>query len=394
MQQPKSVRDVDVRGKRVLVRVDFNVPLDDQGKITNDTRIRASLPTIRYLMDNGASVFLMSHLGRPKGKVVESMKLAPVAERLSELLGVPVQMAPNAVGPEVEAMARKLPPRRVLLLENLRFHPEEEKNDPEFARRLANLGDLFVNDAFGSAHRAHASTAGIAKYLPAVSGLLLEKELLELGAVLSNPRRPLAALIGGAKISTKIGILTHLLDVADEFLIGGGMANTFLLAQGIQIGRSLAERESLDVASSFLEDAKTRGRGVYLPEDVLVADKVAAGAVSKVVPVNDVPEDWLIVDIGPRTVRTYAAVLEQAGTVLWNGPMGVFEIPDFAQGTRLIALALANSTARTIVGGGDSVAAVEQMGVAERMGHISTGGGASLEFLEGRELPGVAVLSR
>jgi phosphoglycerate kinase len=394
MQQPKSVRDVDVRGKRVLVRVDFNVPLDAEGRISDDTRIRASLPTIRYLMDNGASVILMSHLGRPKGAVVESMRLKPVADRLSELLKVPVEMAPDAVGPEVEEMAKALPPRRVLLLENLRFHPEEEKNDARFARRLANLGDLYVDDAFGSAHRAHASTAGVADYLPAVSGLLMEKELQELGAVLSNPRRPLAALIGGAKISSKIGVLTHLLSVADEFLIGGGMANTFLLAQGFDVGSSLAERDALEVAASFLEDAKTRGRDVHLPEDVLVAEKVEAGAATRVVQVGEIPADWLIVDIGPKTVRSFADVLDQAGTVLWNGPMGVFEIPEFAQGTRLVAMALANSTARTIVGGGDSVAAVEQMGVAEKMGHISTGGGASLEFLEGRELPGVAVLSR
>jgi phosphoglycerate kinase len=394
MQQPKSVRDVDVRGKRVLVRVDFNVPLDGQGHITDDTRIRASLPTIRYLLDNGASVVLMSHLGRPKGAVVESMRLTPVAERLSQLLRVPVEMAPDCVGSEVQEMAKALPARGVLLLENLRFHPEEEKNDPGFARQLASLGDLYVNDAFGSAHRAHASTAGVADYLPAVSGLLMEKELQELGAVLSNPRRPLAALIGGAKISSKIGVLTHLLSVADEFLIGGGMANTFLLAQGFDIGKSLAERDALEIASSFLGDAQAQGRKVYLPEDVLVAEKVESGAASKVVPVSDVPADWLIVDIGPKTVRAYGDVLEKAGTVVWNGPMGVFEIPDFAQGTRLIALALANSTARTIVGGGDSVAAVEQMGVAEKMGHISTGGGASLEFLEGRELPGVAALSR
>lgn len=393
MQERKSIRDVDVRGRRVLVRVDFNVPLGKDGGITDDTRIRASLPTIQYLLDNGASVILMSHLGRPKGAVVQSMQLRPVAERLSELLGVSVQAAPDSVGPEVERMASSLQPGEVLLLENLRFHPEEEANDPEFARRLAGLGDLYVNDAFGTAHRAHASTAGVAQYLPAVSGILMEKELHELGGVLSNPKRPLAALIGGAKVSSKIGVLTHLLDVADSFLIGGGMANTFLLAQGLDVGTSLAERDKLDVARAFLHDAKARGRTVYLPIDVVVAERVEPESQSRVVSIQDVPEGWSIVDIGPQSIEEYARVLRAAGTVIWNGPMGVFEIPQFAEGTRALAVVLAGSGARTIVGGGDSVAAVEQMGVAEKMGHISTGGGASLEFLEGRVLPGVEVLA-
>jgi phosphoglycerate kinase len=393
MQARKSIRDVDVQGKRVLVRVDFNVPLDAEGNVTNDARIRASLATIRYLLDNGAAVILMSHLGRPKGKVVDSMRLKPVADRLSELLGAPVIAAPESVGPEVEQLAAHLKPGHIMLLENLRFHPEEEANDPEFARQLASLGDIYVDDAFGSAHRAHASTAGVADYLPAVSGLLMERELRELGGVLNGAAHPLAAIIGGAKVSSKIGVLTHLLDRADDFLIGGGMANTFLLAEGLEVGTSLAERDKLDVARAFLADAKTKGVSVHLPVDVVVAERVESGARSKTVSVNDVPQGWSIVDIGPETIERYRDVLSGAKTIIWNGPMGVFEIPDFAEGTKGIALAVADSRGRTVVGGGDSVAAVEQMGVADRIGHISTGGGASLEFLEGRELPGVAVLA-
>jgi phosphoglycerate kinase len=393
MQARKSIRDVDVQGKRVLVRVDFNVPLDAEGNVTNDARIRASLPTIRYLLDNGAAVILMSHLGRPKGKVVDSMRLKPVANRLSELLGAPVIAAPESVGAEVEQLAANLKPGHIMLLENLRFHPEEEANDPEFARQLASLGDIYVDDAFGSAHRAHASTAGVADYLPAVSGLLMERELQELGGVLNGAAHPLAAIIGGAKVSSKIGVLTHLLDRADDFLIGGGMANTFLLAEGLEVGTSLAERDKLDVARAFLADAKTKGVSVQLPVDVVVAERVESGARSKTVSVNDVPQGWSIVDIGPETIERYRDVLSGAKTIIWNGPMGVFEIPDFAEGTKGIALAVADSRGRTVVGGGDSVAAVEQMGVADRIGHISTGGGASLEFLEGRELPGVAVLA-
>jgi len=372
MARKKTLQDVDLDGKRVFVRVDFNVPLDN-GRITDDTRIRETLPTIRYLLDHGAAVILASHLGRPKGKPVDSMRLAPVAERLSQLLSRPVAMAPDCVGPEVERMAQGLQPGQVLLLENLRFHPEEEANDPDFARQLASLADVYVNDAFGSAHRAHASTAGIARYLPAVSGFLMGRELEALGGVLNNPRRPLAALIGGAKISSKIGVLQHLLDVADEFLIGGGMANTLLKAEGKEVGASLVEEDKVDVARSFLAAAGERGRSVYLPSDV-------------------VPAGWMIADIGPASVEEFSKVLQGAGTVVWNGPMGVFEVPQFAAGTRALATALADSSAETIVGGGDSVAAVEQAGVADRMAHISTGGGASLEFLEGRELPGVAAL--
>ena len=392
MKRKKTVRDVDVHGKKVFVRVDFNVPLDTQGNVTDDTRIRAALPTIQYLLDHGAAVILASHLGRPKGKVVDAMRLTPVARRLSERLGTDVQMAPDSVGPEVERMARELRPGQVLLLENLRFHPEEEANDEEFARQLASLADIYVNDAFGSAHRAHASTEGMARYLPAVSGFLMQAELDALGGALSDPQRPLAALIGGAKISTKIGVLEHLLDVADEFLIGGGMANTFFKAEGKDVGASLAEDDKLDVARSFLSHAREKRRDVYLPEDVVVVQSLDDASDRKVVSPDEVPDGWMIVDIGPATVQRFSGVLKEARTVVWNGPMGIFERPEFAEGTRALATALANSPARTIVGGGDSVAAVEQMGVADRMAHISTGGGASLEFLEGRELPGVAAL--
>jgi phosphoglycerate kinase len=388
----KSLRNVNVEGKRVLVREDFNVPMQE-GRITDDTRIRATLPTIRYLLDHGAAVILASHLGRPKGKEVDSMRLTPVAGRLSELLGVDVRMAPDSVGPDVERLAQALKRGQVLLLENVRFHPEEEANDPEYARGLASLADLYVNDAFGSAHRAHASTEGVAHFLPAVSGFLMERELDALGSVLSHPKRPLAAVIGGAKISTKIGVLEHLLDVADELLIGGGMANTFLKAEGKEVGDSLLESEKLDVARALLSSAKSKSRAVYLPVDVVITRDIAPGAACRVVSVEDVPSGWKIADIGPDTVKQFSDVLGRAGMVIWNGPMGVFEIPEFAAGTRAVAQALASSPAETIVGGGDSVAAVEQVGVADRMAHVSTGGGASLEFLEGRELPGVAALA-
>jgi phosphoglycerate kinase len=388
----QSVRDVDVGNKRVFVRVDFNVPMQD-GAITDDTRIRAALPTIRYLLDHGAAVILASHLGRPKGQVLESMRLSAVGDRLAALLERPVQMAPDSVGPDVETMAAALKPGDVLLLENLRFHPEEEANDPEFARRLASLADLYVDDAFGSAHRAHASTAGIAQYLPAVSGLLMERELDALGSVLESPSRPLAALIGGAKISSKIGVLRHLLSVADCFLIGGGMANTLLKAQGKDVGSSLVEDDKLAEATQFLRTAEEAGRPVLLPEDVVVTDDIKSGAGSRVVSVDDVASDDKIADIGPRTIRRFASALHDARTVVWNGPMGVFEVPAFARGTQEIARSLAAGNAYVVVGGGDSVAAVEQTGVGDRMAHISTGGGASLEFLEGRELPGVAVLA-
>lgn len=386
-----TVRDVDVSGKRVLVRVDFNVPMDKAGNITDDSRIRASLPTIRYLIDRGAKTVLISHLGRPDGQVVERLRLAPVARRLSELLGKPVSTASETVGPEVEAMVRQMKPGDVLLLENVRFYPEEEKNDRDFARKLAALGDIFVNDAFGAAHRAHASTAGIADFLPTVAGLLMEKEVVTMGRALEEPARPFDAIIGGAKVSSKIGVLTNLLDKVDYLLIGGGMANTFLAAQGYEVGKSLMEKDQLDLARDLIMRGDEK---IVLPIDVVVADAVSSGANWKVVDVDGVPPDWSIVDIGPRTVERFRDFIGKAKTIVWNGPMGVFEIPPFAAGTRAIAEACAASSAVTIVGGGESVAAVEQMGLADKISHVSTGGGASLEFLEGRVLPGVAVLRR
>ncbi|HEX8918956.1 MAG TPA: phosphoglycerate kinase [Chloroflexota bacterium] len=392
MVRKKTIRDVDVRGKRVLVRVDFNVPINESGEITDDTRIRASLPTLQYLIDRDAAVILASHLGRPKGKVVESMRLAPVARHLGDLLERPVKMAPDSVGTEVEQVASGLKPGDILLLENLRFHAAEEANDPQFAASLARLADMFVNDAFGSAHRAHASTAGVASYLPAVAGLLMERELEALGGLLAHPGRPFVVIIGGAKISSKIGVLSHLLNSGDTFLIGGGMANTLLKGQGVEVGTSLVEDDKLDVARDFLRQAAERGRSVHLPVDAVVARSLEPGAEVRTVGLSEVPTDWLIVDIGPETVQTFARALEGAKTVLWNGPMGIFERPEFASGTRAVAGIVAGSDAFTVVGGGDSVAALEQMGFADRISHISTGGGASLEFLEGRTLPGVAVL--
>jgi phosphoglycerate kinase len=384
----RTVRDIEVTGKRVLVRVDFNVPLAE-GKVTDDTRIRAALPTINYLLEHGAKVVLMSHLGRPKGKVVDELRLDPVADRLAELLGRPVRKLDDCVGSEVEAAIAKMQPGEVILLENVRFHPEDESNDPGFAKRLASLGDIFVNDAFGAAHRAHASTVGVAQHLPSVAGFLMEKELTFLGQALAAPERPFVAILGGAKISDKIGVIENLLTKVDGLLIGGGMANTFLKAQGYEVGQSLVEDESLNVAREILEKA---GEKLALPVDVVIADRFDAEADSKVVPVGQVPEDWRILDIGPGTVELFRRKLAGARTVVWNGPMGVFEFPRFAAGTEAIARILAESGATTIIGGGDSVAAVEQAGLADKMTHISTGGGASLEFLEGKELPGVAAL--
>ncbi len=384
----KTIRDIEVEGKRVLVRVDFNVPLAE-GKVTDDTRIRAALPTIRYLLEHGAKVILMSHLGRPNGKVVDELRLDPVAERLAELLGRPVRKLDDCVGPEVEAVVAKMQPGDVILLENVRFHPGDEANDPSFAKRLASLADIFVNDAFGAAHRAHASTVGVAQYLPPVAGFLMEKELTFLGQALAAPEHPFVAILGGAKVSDKIGVIDNLLTRVDVLLIGGGMANTFLKAQGHEIGQSLVEDESLDVARKTLERA---GERLALPVDVVVADRFDAEAASRVAPADQVPEDWRILDIGPETVELFKRKLAGARTVVWNGPMGVFEFPRFAAGTQAIARLLAESGATTIIGGGDSVAAVEQAGLADKMTHISTGGGASLEFLEGKELPGVAAL--
>jgi phosphoglycerate kinase len=384
----KTVRDVPVRGKRVLVRVDFNVPLEN-GEVADDTRILAALPTISYLLEHGAAVILMSHLGRPKGQVRDELRLDPVARRLSELLHRDVTKLDDCVGPEVETAAAQLQPGQVLLLENLRFHPEEKSNDQGFAQKLASLADLYVDDAFGTAHRAHASIAGVPNYLPAVAGFLMEKELEMLGKALADPPRPFVAILGGAKISGKIGVIRSLLTRVDLLLLGGGMANTFLKAQGHEVGESLVEDDSLEVAREILEDA---GERLVLPVDVVVADAFSADAKAQTVSVDQVPPDWRILDIGPRTVGLYEEKLASARTVVWNGPMGVFEFPRFAAGTMALATSLASTQATTIVGGGDSVAALQQAGLADKMTHVSTGGGASLEFLEGKTLPGVAAL--
>ncbi len=391
----KTIRDIDVAGKRVLVRVDFNVPLDAQGHITDDTRIKAALPTLQYLLDHGAALILMSHLGRPDGKVVEKMRMAPVAQRLSELLHRPVQSATDCVGPEVEAQAKALQPGQVLLLENLRFHKEEEKNNPDFARQLTSLGDLYVNDAFGTAHRAHASTEGVTHYLPGVAGFLMEKEINFLGSALEHPRRPFAAIIGGAKVSDKIAVLERLINMVDVLLIGGGMANTFLKAQGYEIGDSLSEEGKLDVARDLISKAQQKGITFVLPVDVVIADRFAADANTRVVRYDQVPAEWRILDIGPETIAQFARELQTTQTIVWNGTLGVAEMPAFAKGTDAIIEILTERTrngATTVIGGGDSAAAVEQAGAADNMSHVSTGGGASLEFMEGRVLPGVAAL--
>ncbi len=388
MFNKKSVADIDVKNKRVLVRVDYNVPIKD-GKVGDDTRIRAAMPTLDYLLQHGAAVILCSHLGRPKGGPDPKFSLKPVADYLSQLIGKPVAFATDCIGPVAEAAAKALKPGEVLLLENTRFHPEEEKNDPEMARKLASLADIYVNDAFGSAHRAHASTEGVARFLPAVAGFLMEKEIQYLGQAIADPKRPFITILGGAKISDKIGVIRNLLTKADAILIGGGMANTFFKAQGYPVGDSLVEDEALDTARQLLKEASTRMR---LPLDVVIADKFEADAQSKVIPMGPVPDGWRILDIGPETVVAYAKVIKNAGTVVWNGPMGVFEFPRFAEGTFGVAHAVADSQAVSIVGGGDSVAAIQQSGLADKITHISTGGGASLEMLEGLDLPGVAAL--
>lgn len=388
----KSIRDVELAGKRLFCRVDFNVPMQD-GMITDDTRIRAAVPTIRYMVDAGAKVILASHFGRPKGQVVEEMRLTPVAAHLSALLGKEVTKLGDSVGEEVKAAVAGMKNGDVLLLENVRFHPGEEKNDPELAKSFAELADLFVNDAFGTAHRAHASTAGIAQYIPAVSGLLMEKEIRFMGGALSNPERPFTAIVGGAKVKDKIAVIENLLTKVDSLIIGGGMANTFLKAQGYAIGASLCEDDKLDLARSLMEQAKERGVNLMMPIDVIVADRFAADAEKKTVAIDAIPEGWMALDIGPKTVEAYHRVIVESKTVVWNGPMGVFEMDAFAQGTIGVARAMKECSGTTIIGGGDSVAAVEKAGVAEEMTHISTGGGASLEFMEGKELPGVTVLS-
>jgi phosphoglycerate kinase len=394
----KTIRDVEWAGKRALVRVDFNVPQDEAGNVTDDTRIRAALPTIRYLLEHGANgVVLMSHLGRPKGKVDPRYSMRPVVERLFELLpeAQEVRKTEAITGPAAEAAAADLKPGIVLMLENTRFDPREEKNDPEMAAELARLGDIFVNDAFGAAHRANASTEGVAHVLPGVAGFLLEKELEYIGGALENPKHPFVTIIGGAKISDKIGVIENLLGKVDALLIGGGMANTFLLAQGKAVGDSLVEPDSLEVARDLIAKARAADVRLLLPVDALIADAFSADAQKRVVSVDAVPEGWRILDIGPETVKLYSEEIARAQLVIWNGPMGVFEMEPFAAGTHAIAQAMAAASERgatTIVGGGDSVAAVEQAGLAEKMSHVSTGGGASLELLEGKVLPGVAAL--
>lgn len=391
--QKKTLNDVWVNGKKVFIRVDYNVPMDKSGNITNDTRIRATLPTLEYLLSRNASLIIGSHLGRPKGAVVPEFSLAPVAKRLSELLGREVKVAPDCIGPEVEAMAKELKSGEILMLENLRFHKAEEKNDPDFARQLASLAELAVNDAFGVSHRAHASVEGITKYITAVPGFLMEKEIVFLGQALANPTRPFVAIIGGAKVTDKIGVIENLLSKVDTLIIGGGMANTFLAAQGFDIGKSLVETEKIELAKTLIARAKEQGVNLMLPSDVVVADKFSADANFRPVDAENIPGDWMALDIGPKTAETYAEALVTAKTVVWNGPMGVFEIDAFAKGTERVAKAVAESEATSIVGGGDSIAALEKTGLSSRISHISTGGGASLEFLEGKVLPGIAALA-
>ncbi|MBQ9617438.1 MAG: phosphoglycerate kinase [Oscillibacter sp.] len=388
----KTVKDVDVKGKKVLLRCDFNVPQDKvTGEITSDKRIKAALPTIQYLLDNGAAVIACSHLGKPKG-VDPKFTLAPVAVRLGELLGKDVIMAKDVAGDDAKAKAAALQPGQIMLLENTRFEKGETKNDPELAKAMASMADLFVSDAFGSVHRAHASTAGVADYLPAVSGFLIQKELQFLGGAISNPKRPLVAILGGSKVSSKIGVINNLLEIADTIIIGGGMSYTFSAAQGGKVGDSLLEKDWLDYSNDMMKKAKEKGVKFLLPVDTVAADKYAPDANSQVVKDGEIPDGWMGLDIGPETIKLYCDAVAGAGTVIWNGPMGVFEFPAFAKGTEAVADALSKTSAITVIGGGDSAAAVEQLGYADKMTHISTGGGASLEFLEGKELPGVACL--
>jgi phosphoglycerate kinase len=389
----KSIRDVDLKGKRVFCRVDFNVPMKE-GKITDETRIRAALPTIQYLVEQGAKVILASHLGRPKGQVVEEMRLTPVAARLGELLGKDVKKADEAFGPVAQEMVAAMNEGDVLVLENVRFYAGEEKNDAELAKEFAALADIFVNDAFGAAHRAHASTAGIADYLPAVSGLLMEKELDVLGKALSNPERPFTAIIGGAKVKDKIGVIRHLLDKVDNLIIGGGLAYTFVKALGHEIGLSLCEDDKIELAKEFMQLAKEKGVKFYMPVDVVITEEFSETATTKIVGIDSIPSNWEGVDIGPKTREIYADVIKNSKLVVWNGPMGVFEMTPFAEGTKAVGQALADAEdTYSVIGGGDSAAAVEKFGMADKMSHISTGGGASLEFMEGKELPGVVCLN-
>ncbi|CAM3902213.1 phosphoglycerate kinase [Mesobacillus zeae] len=389
----KTVKDVDVQGKRVFCRVDFNVPMKD-GQVTDETRIRAALPTINYLSGQGAKVILASHLGRPKGKVVEEMRLTAVAERLTSLIGKDVKKTDEAYGDAVKNEIASMNNGDILLLENVRFYPGEEKNDPELAKEFAALADIYVNDAFGAAHRAHASTEGIAKHIPAVSGFLMEKELEVLGKALSNPERPFTAIIGGAKVKDKIGVIENLLEKVDNLIIGGGLAYTFIKAQGHEIGKSLLEKDKIDLAKSFMEKAKEKGVNFYMPVDAIIADDFSENANSRTVSIEEIPSDWEALDIGPKTAELYRDVIMKSKLVIWNGPMGVFEIDKFAEGTKAVAKALADSTdTYSVIGGGDSAAAVEKFNLADKMSHISTGGGASLEFMEGKALPGVVALN-
>jgi len=393
MMPKKTIEDIDVGGKRVLLRVDFNVPLNrDTGAISDDTRIRASLPSVKYLVEHRAKVIICSHLGRPEGKVVEDLRMSPVAQRLSQLLGLPVRMASDCIGTEAESKAEALKEGDILLLENLRFHPEEEEDDVRFARKLASLADIYVNDAFGTAHRAHASTVGVAKYLPAVAGFLMDKELRIMDKLLHDPQRPWGCIVGGAKVGDKIGLLENMLNKVDTLLVGGGMAATFLKGQGYEVGQSLAEDDKLDLARKLLREAKDLKVPFVLPVDAVVAGEIREGASMEVVPTTDIPVGGHIVDIGPRSIALFQDELEKCRTIMWNGPVGIYEIPQFARGTRAIANLLSTLGATTVIGGGSTAEVVQEMGLADKMTHVSTGGGATLRFLEGAILPGVEVL--
>lgn len=389
----KMIRDVDVKGKRVLMRVDFNVPMNENGEIVDDKRITAALPSIEYLIENEAKVILMSHFGRPKGQVVESMRMDPIAAHLAKLLDKPVKKLDDCIGEEVQNAVNKMKNGDVILLENVRFHQEEEANDQAFAKQLAALGDVYVNDAFGTSHRAHASTAGVAQYLPAAAGFLMEKELEFLGQAVNNPKRPFLAILGGAKVKDKIAVIESLLNKVDILIIGGGMAYTFLKAKGYEVGNSLLDKERVEFCRGIMQQAEAKNVKLLLPVDVVAAKEFAADAENKIVAADNIPGNWQGLDIGPKTISLFSEAINEAATVVWNGPMGVFEWPAFASGTNNIAEALAKSKAITIIGGGDSAAAVEQAGLAHEITHVSTGGGASLEFLEGKELPGVASLN-
>ena len=393
MLNKKSIRDIDVNGKKVFIRVDYNVPMDENQNITNDKRIVATLPTLNYLLENNAALIIACHLGRPKGERVPEFSVAPVAKKLGEIMGKEVKFASDCVGPETEKMAADLKPGEILVLENLRYHKEEEKNDPKFAEQLAKLADIVVNDAFGVSHRAHASVEGITKFIPAVAGFLMENEIKFVGQAVANPVRPFVAIIGGAKVSDKIGVISNLLEKVDTLIIGGGMANTFVAAQGFNTGKSLVEADKLELARELIEKAKATKVNLLLPTDMVIADKFAADAQTAVVGLDGIKDEWMALDIGPETAKTYAKSLVDAKTVVWNGPMGVFEIDAFAKGTEAVAKAVADSSATSIVGGGDSIAALKKTGLSDKISHISTGGGASLEFLEGKVLPGIAALA-